>query len=97
MIANKTLFTIVKNTGWLLVVVLALYFISGYSMANSYILTRHNARLIHECLAVPAILLLLTHVISFYVAKKQLKKCLLILSSIVACTLLGVFVMNFIL
>lgn len=70
---------IARVSGWLLLPLLLIYIVSGFSLCGKYgcssILSTQNALLLHKSLDVPLVLLLLIHVVSSgYLALWRWKK-----------------------
>jgi hypothetical protein len=95
---NKTLMKIADISGWLLLIVLVLYFISGYAMVREYgmnhLMSRHGARELHESLAVLFLLFLSLHVVPYYYVRKKLKRMAIILLVVLILPALGVLAVN---
>lgn len=76
---NVLLYKIQKISGWLLLIMLIIYFISGYAMAHKYgmnaIMTRKEARFWHGILACPFFIAIFAHIFpSIYFAFKNPQK-----------------------
>ena len=75
---NALLYKIQKISGWLLFVMLIIYFVSGYAMVHKYglnaIITRKDARFWHTVLACPFFIATFAHIFpSIYFAAKNPK------------------------
>jgi uncharacterized membrane protein len=94
---NKNLYRIANIVGWLLIIVITIFFISGYSMGRdgiTFFMSRANARFWHEFLPIPFCVLLVAHIVPYYIIKKQLKKFCLILVSVIVLAILTVFIFS---
>jgi len=75
---DKTLYKSVKISGWLLLLMLIVYFVSGYALVKEYgfdrLMSHKNAWKWHSMLALPFLTVLLLHIFpSFYFAAKDPK------------------------
>jgi len=97
-ISNKTLLKIAEFSGWMLLVMLILYFISGYAMVREYgmdaLMTKHRAWIWHKYLAVPFLIFLFLHIVPYYVVRKQIKKFLILLSVVIILPVVGIYAIN---
>jgi len=95
---NKNLLKIANISGWLLLIMLILYFISGYSMVHKYgmnhIMNNSQAHYWHGILAFPFLIFLILHIVPYYYVKKQIKRLLIILSIIISLPVLSVLAIN---
>jgi len=95
---TKNLLKIANISGWMLLIILILYFISGYSMAHKYgmdvIMSNSQAWSWHTYLALPFLIFLLLHIVPHYVVRKQIKRLLIILSIVIALPVLSVLAID---
>lgn len=95
---NKNLFKIAKISGWMLIIVLVLYFISGYAMIHKYgmdvLMTRSQAHSWHNYLAIPLLTLLLLHIAPYYYTRKRLKRLMVLLFLVIIIPALSVLAIN---
>lgn len=95
---NKILYKIANISGWILLVILCLYFISGYAMVREYgmdaLLSRKNAHVCHEILALPFFIALILHVVPYYMIKKQLKRLFITFILVLLIPFVGVLAVN---
>lgn len=89
---------IAKISGWLLVMILVLYFITGYGMTDKYgmsiIMSHLHVRRWHKYLALPFMLFLLLHVTPYYVARKQIMRLVLIFLLVICLPIASVYAVN---
>lgn len=95
---NKNLLKIANISGWLLLIILILYFISGYSMVHKYgmdvLMSKSQAWSWHTYLALPFLVFLLLHIVPHYVVRKQVKRLLIILSIVITLPVLSVLAID---
>ncbi len=96
--SNKNLLKIANISGWILLIILLLYFISGYAMVRQYgmdaLMTRPHAWFWHKYLTVPFLIFLVLHIVPYYIVRKQIKRFLIILSIVIAVPVIGVYAVN---
>lgn len=96
--SNKTLLKIAGISGWALLAMLVLYFISGYAMVHRYgmdaLMNKSQAWFWHKCLTVPFFVFLALHIAPYYIVRKQVKRLLLISAIVLALPVLGVYAVN---
>ena len=94
----KMLYKIANISGWLLLVMLILYFISGYAMVHKYgmegLMNASHAKNWHTYLALPFLIFLFLHIVPYYVVRKQVKKLLITFLVVFSLPVLGVFAIN---
>lgn len=94
----KHLYKLGEISGWLLVVMLFLYFTSGYAMVHKYgmnsLMSGSQAWFWHSCLTLPFIIILFLHITPYYIVRKQLKKFFIILSIVIALPAMSVYAIN---
>lgn len=95
---NKHLLKIADISGWLLLVILILYFISGYAIVHKYgmeyLMNNEHAWFWHQYLTIPFFIFLFLHIIPYYYVRKQIKKLAVILIIVFALPVLGVLAIN---
>lgn len=96
--SNKNLIKIAAASGWLLLAMLILYFISGYAMVQKYgmdtIMARPQALFWHKYLTIPFFVFLVLHIAPYYIVRKQVKRLLLISGLLIALSVFGVYTVN---
>ena len=92
---NKTLLKIAHIAGWVLLIIILFYLISGYAMVKEYglehLMHRKSAWSMHKLLAIPLIAALVLHIVPYYIVRKQVKRLLVITGIIIAVSVLGAF------
>lgn len=92
------LYKIADISGWILLALLVLYFISGYAMVHKYgmqyLMNNAHAWSWHRYLTIPFFIFLVLHIVPYYVVRKQLKKMFVISSIVVLLPVLGVYGIN---
>jgi UPF0716 family protein affecting phage T7 exclusion len=95
---NKILMKISSISGWLLLAVLVLYFISGYAMVREYgmnhLMSRRSASSMHGSLAALFFALLALHIVPYYYVRKRLKRMVILLLIVFILPVLGVYAVN---
>lgn len=94
----KNLYKLANFSGWALLVILILYFISGYAMVHKYgmdyIMSNSHAWVWHKYLTIPFFVFLFLHIVPYYVVREQVKKLCIILALVFAIPALGVFAID---
>lgn len=71
------LFKLAKISGWMLLIILFLYFVSGYAMVHEFgmdkVLHRHQAYVLHKILAIPFLVCLILHIMPYQFLKSHKK------------------------
>lgn len=95
---NKTLIKIADMAGWALLVVLVLYFISGYAMVREYgmdhLMEMKSASNLHGSLAALFFTFLTLHITPYYYVRKKLKRMVVLLLIVFLLPVLGVYAVN---
>lgn len=94
----KNLLKIANISGWILLIILIFYFISGYAVAHKYgmdaLMSKPQAWAWHKNLAAPFFVFLLLHIVPYYIVKKQVKRLIIILSIVIALPVMSVLAIN---
>ncbi len=95
---TKNLLKIANISGWLLVTMLVLYFISGYAMVHKYgmnaLMSKSQAWFWHSYLTIPFIILLFAHITPYFIVRKQVKKCLIFIGIVIALPMMSVYAID---
>lgn len=95
---NRTYTKIGDISGWLLLVVLVLYFISGYALVHKYgmgtFMNSQSASWLHNSLTALFFAFLLLHIVPYYYVRKKIKRMMAILLMVFILPAFGVFVVS---
>lgn len=95
---NRTYTKIGDISGWLLLAVLVLYFISGYAMMREHgmetLMNRQSASWLHNFLIAPFFVFLFLHIVPYYYVRKKLKRMTAIALAVLMIPMLVVFAVN---
>lgn len=92
------LLKIANFSGWALLVMLVLYFTSGYAIVHKYgmdaLMDGAQAWFWHKYLTIPFFIFLFLHIVPYYVLKKQVKRFLIILFTCIALPVVAVITVD---
>ncbi|HSA05654.1 MAG TPA: hypothetical protein P5556_00585 [Candidatus Gastranaerophilales bacterium] len=95
---KKNLLKIAKISGWLLLLLIIFYFISGYAMVKEYgfehLMHKSSAWALHKYMAIPFLIFLVLHIVPYYVVRKQVKRLFAIVGIILLLSVSGAFAID---
>ena len=95
---NHTLLKIANVSGWLLLLILIFYFISGYALVQEYgfdrLMHNYSAWTLHKYMTIPFLIFLVLHIVPYYVVKNQVKRLLAIVGIILVLSVSGAFAID---